>query len=92
MSDDYAAIVASISLAVLLIGVVDSHFDLSNAKALAAAAQPPTAVARRTRRGDHTYGLIKSCLETLHIWFYTCTYLITSLGRVRNLALIRSRW
>ncbi|MEQ6028066.1 hypothetical protein SOM70_36545 [Streptomyces salinarius] len=97
MSDDYAALVSAISLAVLLIAVVDIHFSVSKARALAASGQPLTAVAKRRRRGDRTYGdLIRDHMETLSVWLTTCAFLITSLALLTLWAAIEdhgpARW
>ncbi|MFC9916608.1 hypothetical protein [Streptomyces sp. NPDC059862] len=79
MSNDYAAINATISLAILLIGVVDMHFHVSKAKALAAAG-PLTAIARRGRRRNRTFqDLIESHMTTLANWAIACASLAVSL-------------
>lgn len=83
MSDDYAAITASVSLAILLIGVVDLHFNVSKARELVAAG-PVTETARtwRTRRnpgGKTRQDLIKAHISTMRQWLTTSALLTVSL-------------
>ncbi|WP_331718313.1 hypothetical protein [Streptomyces sp. NBC_00134] len=81
MSDDYAALVAGIDLAVLLISVVDLHFGVARAKALAATGRPLNHVVRQRRNGQTiTQGqAIRAQMATMTVWVRTCAVLTTGL-------------
>ncbi|MFK0121632.1 hypothetical protein [Streptomyces sp. NPDC090994] len=98
MSDDYAAVNAAASLGILLIGVVDMHFNVSRAKELAAtAAGRLDAVAGRTLRRTYTYeDLIRTHVDGLGNWLFCCAVQTLSLGLVGLWAAIEdhgpARW
>lgn len=80
MSDDYAALVAGINLAVLFIAVVDMHFNIGKVKALAVSGKPLTTVAVQTRRGTRTQAdMIRGHMQSMYTWLVTCAALIVSL-------------
>ncbi|MFF4053265.1 hypothetical protein ACFYZ5_42255 [Streptomyces chartreusis] len=80
MSDDYAALVAGIILAVLLIAVVDIHFNIGKVRALAVSGKPLTTVVVQSRRRARTHAdIIRGHMQSMYTWLVTCAVLIVCL-------------
>lgn len=73
MSDDYAAVIGGVSIAVLLIAAFDMHYSLDRAKELAA---------RGGQRPKKREEAIRHHVNQLTTWLTACSLLVVSLGLV----------
>ncbi|MFJ5548578.1 hypothetical protein [Streptomyces sp. NPDC093225] len=79
MSDDYAAINAGASVAILLIGTVDFHLSLKAAKGLISAG-PLDEVVRQEGAKTRTRGdLVRRKIKLMGIWLLACVTLAVSI-------------